>query len=395
MAIFVDLHAIQTVGPNNLNRDLNGAPKTALFGGVRRARISSQALKSPMRKDFNEKFTPENLGIRTKRIVKLLTDEIQVQDPSLNQDEALEMAVATFETAGIKLDKPKTTGGEAPDPSEHVSKYLIFLSTGQIESAARIALETRTQSQADGFKDALKKQKKALMAALNGDLSVDLALFGRMVADDANLNVDASCQVAHALSTHQVETEFDFFTAVDDEKKRAEESDAGAGMMGTVEFGSSTLYRYATINASALAKQLGSAEAAVKAIEGFVDVFATSLPTGKQNTFAAHSFPSALVASIRTDRPASWVGAFERPVYPRRSAESPVEGYTQESVRRMFDYATSVDAAYGGPVQDDIVLLTGDAAAAADALPNADLVNSLTQMEDKVGAAVMAQLEQA
>lgn len=395
MAIFVDLHAIQSVGPNNLNRDLNGAPKTAMFGGVRRARISSQALKSPMRRDFNEKFTPENLGIRTKRIVKLLTDEIQSQDLSLDQAEALDMAVATFEIAGIKLDKPKTSGDEVPKPSEYVSKYLIFLSTGQIERAAQIALTVRAEVGADGFAAALRKEKKALMGALNGDLSVDLALFGRMVADDANLNVDASCQVAHALSTHQVETEFDFFTAVDDEKKRAEESDAGAGMMGTVEFGSSTLYRYATINASALAKQLGGADAATKAIEGFITVFATSLPTGKQNTFAAHSFPSALVASIRTDRPASWVGAFERPVYPRKGPDSPVEGYTQESVRRMFDYAISVDAAYGGPAVKDTVLLTGDTNAAADALPDAEYVDSLTQLEEKVGNTVLAQLEQA
>lgn len=395
MAIFVDLHAIQTVGPNNLNRDLNGAPKTAMFGGVRRARISSQALKSSMRKDFNEKFTPDNLGIRTKRVVKLLTDEIQTQDPSLDEAEALEMAVATFEAARIKIDKPKITGDQVPPPSEYVSKYLIFLSTGQIESAAQIALAARVKGGDDGFTDALKKEKKALVDALNGDLSIDLALFGRMVADDANLNVDASCQVAHALSTHQVETEFDFFTAVDDEKKRAEESDTGAGMMGTVEFGSSTLYRFATINASALARQLGDARAAAKAIEGFISVFATSLPTGKQNTFAAHSFPSALVSSIRTDRPASWVGAFERPVYPRKSAESPVEGYTQESVRRMFDYATSVDAAYGGPAQDDIVLLTGDAKGASTAIPGADFVDSVQQMEEKVGSAVLAQLGQA
>lgn len=388
MAIFVDLHAIQTMGPNNLNRDLNGAPKSAMFGGVKRARVSSQALKSSMRRDFNERYSPQNLGIRTKRIVKLLAEEIMRVDSSVEEEDAREIAIAAFAAAGIKIDGPKPKEDEQAPLSDWVSKYLIFLSTTQIEAAAEVALTAFRDQGIEG----VKRQKKELQNALNSDLSVDLALFGRMVAEDANLNVDASCQVAHALSTHQVETEFDFFTAVDDEKKQAEEADAGAGMMGTVEFGSSTLYRYATINATSLARQLGSVEAAVKAIEGFVDVFATSLPTGKQNTFAAHSFPSAIVASIRTDRPSSWVGAFERPVYPHTRSDSETGGYTSESVSRLFEYASSVDSAYGSPVSQ-IVLLTDDANTRSPLLDASDVVDSLARMEEKVGLAVEEQLE--
>lgn len=392
MAIFVDLHAIQTVGPNNLNRGLDGSPKTALFGGARRARVSSQALKRAMRTDFNEKYSPENLGIRTKRIVKLLKDDIVRQSPDL-EPEATELAIAAFTAAGIKLEKPKVGKDQEIKDEDWVANYLIFLSTAQIEAAAEVAIKAYEEGGLEQLKTAAVK--KALKAALNSDLSVDLALFGRMVADDATLNVDASCQVAHALSTHPVETEFDFFTAVDDEKQRADEEDAGAGMMGNVEFGSSTLYRYATINATALTRQLGSTEAAVKAIEGFVDVFATSLPTGKQNTFAAHSFPSALVVSVRNDRPASWVGAFERPVYPRKNADTPVEGYTTESARRMFAHGAALDAAYGGPIENDVVLLTQDLNGVDVVLSDPDVVSSLQEIQEQVGAAVQRHLEEA
>lgn len=390
MAIFVDIHAIQSVGPNNLNRDLNGSPKTATFGGVRRARVSSQAWKRPMRLDFREKYSPENLGIRTKRVVELLANEIIEQDDSL-KDEAVEIAMAVFTAAGIKIDVPKVAKGESPKISDFVSKYLIFLSSAQMEAAAATAIAAYYE----GGVDAVKKLKKELKANLKQDLSVDLALFGRMVAEDPDLNVDATCQVAHALSTHQVGTEFDFFTAVDDEKQRADETDAGAGMMGTVEFDSATFYRYATINATALARQLGSNEAAVKAIEGFVDVFVTSLPTGKQNTFAAHSLPSAVVVSVRNDRPVSWVGAFERPVYPRKHPDAPVEGYTAESVRRMLEFGASLDSAYGGPVEDEIILVTGDAGEASPDLSPAALVQSLSELQKSAGEAVERQLEGA
>lgn len=390
MAIFVDIHAIQSVGPNNLNRDLNGTPKTATFGGVRRARVSSQAWKRPMRLDFRRRYSPENLGIRTKRVVELLSKEIARQDPSL-QDEAIVIAMAAFKAAGIAIDVPKVAKGESPRVSEMVSKYLIFLSTAQIEAAAATAI---AEFEGGGIA-AVEKAKKPLKDDLKQGLSIDLALFGRMVAEDADLNVDASCQVAHALSTHAVGTEFDFFTAVDDEKQDADESDAGAGMMGTVEFDSATFYRYATVNATALARQLGSDEAAVKAIEGFVDVFVTSLPTGKQNTFAAHSLPTVVTVAVRDDRPVSWVGAFERPVYAQRHPDAPVEGHTAESVRRMLAHGASLDAVYGGPVEKQIVLEVADEGEVVADQDSADVVTSLAELLSRVGSAVERHLEGA
>ena len=116
---------------------------------------------------------------------------------------------------------------------------------------------------------------------VNTDHSIDIALFGRMVAEPNALNVDAACQVSHAIGVGAVEREYDYYTAVDDEKKRSEEADEGAGMIGTIEFASATVYRYATINVGMLRENLGDDAVVDRAIELFVDSFVRSMPTGQ------------------------------------------------------------------------------------------------------------------
>lgn len=155
--------------------------------------------------------------------------------------------------------------------------------------------------------------------------------------------VDASCQVAHAISTHSVENEFDFFTAVDDVKSQDEaETDAGAGMMGTVEFNSSTLYRYATINLDMLRENLGSDDATVRAVDAFAQAFVKAMPTGKQNTFANRTLPEAIYVSVRDDQPVSLVGAFENAVTSREDT-----GFLAPSVSRLVKEAADIEDAYG------------------------------------------------
>jgi len=132
-----------------------------------------------------------------------------------------------------------------------------------------------------------------------------------MVADDPALNTDASAQVAHAISTHKVENEYDYYTAMDD---RSPEDQAGAGMIGTIEFNSSTLYRYATVAAHDLKKNLGDANVAAKAVKEFVRAFICSMPTGKLNTFANNTPPYSVMLAVRRDQPVNMVGAFETPV---------------------------------------------------------------------------------
>ena len=154
--------------------------------------------------------------------------------------------------------------------------------------------------------------KKEAQELLDTEHAVDVALFGRMVAEDATLNVDAAVQVAHALGTHAAVPDFDYYTAIDEMERLNEQT--GAGMIGTLEMMSSTVYRYATLNVDQLVANLGSVDAAVRAAEAFAATFIESLPSGKQNTFAAHSLPELVSVAVRDRRPVSYVNAFEKPV---------------------------------------------------------------------------------
>lgn len=298
--IFVDVHAIQTLAPSNMNRDDTGSPKTAQYGGVRRARVSSQAWKRAIRKYFSENGAG-GIGVRTKDIVAYVADRIKEQAPGTAEQAAFEMAKNVINNAGVKTDK------------NDKAKALFFMGRKQAEALADAAIRHVTD-------------KKTLQKILNQNPDIDIALFGRMVADDPSLNEDASAQVAHAISTHAVQTEFDYYTAVDD---LSAEDNAGAGMLGNIEYNSSTLYRYANVAAHELVLQLGDKDAAVSALKLFVEAFVRSLPTGKINTFANQTLPEAVMVNIRSDRPVSLVTAFEEPV---KSAG----GYAEPSVERMF-----------------------------------------------------------
>lgn len=183
-----------------------------------------------------------------------------------------------------------------------------------------------------------------------------------MVADDPDLNVDAACQVAHAISTHSASSDFDYFTAVDDEKANAEEDkSAGAGMIGTVEFVSSCLYRYASINTEMLTENLGNKADAKVAVEAFIKAFALSMPTGKANTFANHNLPALVMVNLREDMPVSLASAFEKAVKTDLGG-----GYVAGSVKAIKEYADYVNDAFGEPDKTFICVANPEAAEAKD-----------------------------
>ena len=341
MSTYVDIHIIQSLPPSCVNRDDSGSPKSAVYGGVRRLRVSSQSWKRATRLYFNDILDAKDVGVRTKRVVEVLAERITEDAPEL-ADAAAALAEKVFAAAKIKLAPPR---GKKDAPQE--SGYLLFLSTSQIARLAELAIA----SARDGETLDAKTVKKIFKEAH----AVDIALFGRMVADDTDLNIDAACQVAHAISTHAAENEYDFFTAVDDDKSRSEEEDAGAGMMGTVEFSSATMYRYATVNLDMLVENLGDGDAALRALEVFIKGFCLSMPTGKQNTFANRTLPEAVVVSVRDDQPVSLVGAFEKPI---RTNEA--DGYLARSVEALADHARAIEDNYGlKPLASFVVALKG------------------------------------
>lgn len=365
----VDINILQTVPPSNLNRDDTGSPKTAIYGGVRRARVSSQSWKRATRKDFDVLLDRSELGTRTKRVVELLGERIVEKADDISVERAQELAAQVFTALGIKLAAPRKATKDAPLPAE--AGYLLFLSALQLDHLAEQAI------QASDTEDPLATLKAArLKKTLDTDHSVDLALFGRMVADSSDLNVDAAAQVAHAISVHPVENEFDYFTAVDDHKAADDAEDAGAGMIGTVEFNSSTLYRYATVDVDRLCDNLGSEDATRRAVEAFVSAFVRSLPTGKQNTFANRTLPDAVVVLVREQQPVNLVGAFEEAITaPTRLGRAS---------EKLAEYAQSVDAAYGTTPVAGWVVRVSEAAAALDALgervPLHDAVHALGEL---------------
>ena len=369
MSTYVDIHVIQNLPPSCVNRDDSGSPKSAVYGGVRRLRVSSQSWKRATRLYFNDLLDAKDVGVRTKRVAELLAARITEDAPDLSGN-ATKLAEEVFKTARIKLSPPRNKKDAPPE-----SGYLLFLSTSQVERLAELAIASAHSGEALDAK-AVKKVFKEAHA-------VDIALFGRMVADDTDLNVDAACQVAHAISTHAAENEYDFFTAVDDEKNRSEEEDAGAGMMGTVEFSSATMYRYATVNVDLLRHNLGDGDAALRALEVFIKGFCLSMPTGKQNTFANRTVPETVVVTVREDQPVSLVGAFEEAV-PAQGAH----GYVARSVEALARHAATIEDNYGlEPLRSFVVALTD-----SDAVTSLGERVSFTDLPAQVREAVSPRL---
>lgn len=305
--LYVDINVLQTVPASNINRDDSGSPKTAVYGGVVRSRVSSQSWKRAIRLAFKrESDGAEWLNShRTKKAAQLLAKKLQEKDPNLNEDTSLNKAVEVFKAAGVKTSKDKKSG-------EMLTGALLLISNGQLDKLADYATDH----------DELDKKK--LKKILTGDQSLDLALFGRMVADDPELNVDASSQVAHAISTHEIVPEFDYYTALDDDQAS---DNSGSAMIGTIEYNSSTLYRYANVNVNELVNNIGT-DLAVKGIELFIKDFVMTMPNGKQNTFANKTLPQYVMVTIRKDTPVNLVSAFEEPVKSRN-------GYVEASIKRL------------------------------------------------------------
>jgi CRISPR system Cascade subunit CasC len=347
MTLTIDLHILQSVPPANLNRDDSGSPKTAVYGGVRRARVSSQAWKRVTRHDFSTRLNPDQVGVRTLRAAELLADRLQTLQPDIERDEALKAAKFALEAVGLKVVAKRAKKDAVEEDAGTKTEYLVFFSNQQLDGLAGLAAGGETD-------------KKAYKAVLQGHNGIDLALFGRMVANDAELNVDASVQVAHALSTHAVENEFDFYTAVDDESP-AEET--GAGMMGTIEFNSSVLYRYATINVGLLDEQLSEHRDTVRGVTEFVRSFILSMPTGKQNTFANRTLPDAVLVTARLDRGVSFVGAFEEPV-----SAGPTGGHVRPSSEALAHYAKDEAIQFADAPAKAWVVRVGDRTEALDQL---------------------------
>lgn len=283
----VELHLLQSFPPSCVNRDGNNSPKDCTFGDVRRARISSQSLKRAIRQaDAFAETMGEAIAVRSKQMRdrKLIP---YLLSKGLDQA-ATEAAADAFRRELAKDDKkPNQTSVGLYFGDEELFGMLDAHRSG----------------------DAKWKEK-------GGRKSADVALFGRMLAESTDLNVDAASQVAHAISTHRLSQEMDYWTAADDLKEKKEEGgDGGAGMLGTAEFNASVFYRYACVSLPILSRNLGEEELAKKAVEAFLLASWDAIPTGKLNGHAHFTPPFLALAVVRTKgMPLNLCNAFLRPV---------------------------------------------------------------------------------
>ena len=334
--MIIELHAIQSFGPSNLNRDDTGNPKEAIFGGVRRARISSQAAKRAMRvSDVFKRAVRVPTGSRTKLLIKQIIDRATRADV----DEGTATAYASDVVAKLYAKPDKR--------EQQKTNVLVYISESEIEQMVNYLLSALKQGNQPDVTELVKTLSKQLKDRTSAP---DIALFGRMLADNPTLNIDAACQVAHALSTHEVNTaEFDYFTAVDDLQP---DDTSGAGMLGLVAFNAATYYRCARIDWEQLVNNLdGDRELALNTVKGFMQAFALVVPSGMKNSFVNQYAPDFLLAVLRPDNDGqSLVNAFEQPVRAERGS-----GYVKPSIEALATYWEQVDRAYRLGENDPVI----------------------------------------
>jgi len=328
MSRFIQLHLLTAYPPANLNRDDQGSPKTAKMGGYDRLRVSSQCLKRTWRtSDIFEEAVSGHLGTRTK----LLGLEIykQLDANGIKQKDAVEWAKVIAGVFGaskkVKKDNPL---------AELEIEQLVHVSP-----AERFAINTLTEKL---IAENRAPEKDELNLLRLQQQAVDIALFGRMLASSPAFNIEAACQVAHAISVHPVVIEDDYFTAVDDLNNKQE--DTGAAHIGETRFAAGLFYSYICINRDLLNKNLdGDQELANKAIRALTEAAVKVAPQGKQNSFASRAYASYVLAELGDQQPRSLSVAFLKPITLKDSNQD----YILDSIQALTKQKNAFDQVYG------------------------------------------------
>lgn len=351
----IEVHLIQNFAPSNLNRDDTGQPKSATFGGFRRARISSQCSKRGTRREGPMAALLEKQGaIRTRQLIVEIAKTIDKKDHP--GEETVKVVTSVFESGGLE---------KSNEASKNTTKILVFLDRGALDNLVKVFRDRwsdLTKGNGDAKNAARDEVGRILFEAVTAP---DIALFGRMLElkdstpfGKYNMRVEAACQVAHPISTHKVDMEMDFYTAVDDLNP---EEETGAGMMGVVGFNSACYYRYAVVDRDQLARNLARKTErkngkwvqeldkadyakADEVIKAFLEAMVYAIPTGKQNSFAAQNLPSfGLFVRRKGGIPISLANAFAKPVRPSRDDDDLVG----LSVARLTSHWDALKSVYG------------------------------------------------
>lgn len=328
MSDFLQLHLLTVYAPSNLNRDDTGRPKSAVFGGVPRLRVSSQSLKRAWRQsDVFAGQLDERLGKRTQRLGGDLLQYLR--ERGMDDTRALDTARLIAGVFG-KIKSEKTTN----ESERTFIEQLAFISPAERERALSLADRALAGEN-------IAPQAEDLL--LRADSAADIAMFGRMLAEDPAFNREAAVQVAHAITTHRAVVEDDYYTALDDLKSRDDPEDAGAGFLGVQEFGAGVFYLYVCIDRGQLLSNLGGDEETFRASQAaLVEAAATVSPRGKQASFASRAHASYVLAEKGAGPTRSLAAAFLKPVQGEDIGQASVEAL--ERLRDRMDDAYGADS---------------------------------------------------
>ena len=340
----IELHILQSFPVTCLNRDDLGAPKSARFGGVERARVSSQCWKRAVR-EFAHEAKPELFGASRSKILGPAIDKAAKE---LGADDRLAAAVKEIVLEAMNKDEKradmvKTLFFFSPESLKNVVRPLVTEGDKKLSGEIVEALLSGDDKKIKKAKKEAEKISKDLLKAFGEKVSdaADIALFGRMVADDVSQTVEGAALFSHALSTHAVHSELDFFSAVDDEKKSAD--DAGAGQIGQIEYSSACYYRYIGVNLDLLAKSNLFDQAQMKSVlENFCRAAILANPSARKNSMFGQGLPSYVLAVKRTGQPLSLANAFEKPIEAKRGS-----GFIEPSITALKKEWADLKAAFG------------------------------------------------
>ena len=327
-SMYLCIHVLQVAPVSCINRDDTGTPKTCMYGGTSRMRVSSQCWKRAVRMYMKERYG--DTGIRTKFISKMLSDRL-VSEEICNDQQATAFVKKWLGQANIISEK---------DTAKNTS---AFFSKEQIDSLYEV-LKKRFQQEEN--KEKLENERtfsNKVSQAVKDRPSVSELLFGRMFASDPSLNYDAACQMAHSFSVNEVYEEPDYFTVVGDVKQ--EEALGGSDYLDTKLFNSGVLYRFADINLSK-GSELRNKEYnvdAAKAASQFLEAFVLSMPTGSINAYANMTLPENVVVELRDDVPVSFAPAFAKAIDSKNIC--------QDAIHEMYQYEEKISRLYGSPVR--------------------------------------------
>lgn len=324
----IELHILQSFPVTCLNRDDVGAPKSAIFGGAPRARVSSQCWKRAIRLLAAERTPALFGGQRGHYFAARL--QASLGKLGIAGDKAKEASEVVASFLGEKDTKRK---------EEHKTSVALYLSQGELDA---IAGKLAEKIKADGKVEVKKGDVKKVLDSVQPKDAVDIALFGRMVASDHSLTLEGAGLFSHALSTHKVSGEVDFFSAVDDLKD--EDEDAGAGHIGSLEFNSACYYRYVGLNLDLLSDEdhLGSftPDERKKAIAAFLRAAIEAVPSARHNSMFGHTPVGFVLGLSRGGQPLSLANAFEKPVMSS-------SGYLEKSKEAMETHFAELKKLYG------------------------------------------------